>query len=138
FSAGLDFESCIMVKYDAAKKLRAKLQSPTWEPQAIAMSGVTDCYQPAERKLQITRGCLEVLAAFRNPVGIITKNYLVTRDIDHLKELARYGAASVTLSITTLDRDLARIMEPRTSSPPRRLQAIEELANAGIPVGVNV
>lgn len=138
FSAGLDFESRIMVKYDAPQKLRTKLRSPKWKPQVIVMSGVTDCYQPTERKLEITRGCLEVLAGFRNPVGIITKNHLVTRDIDHLKELAKYGAASVTLSITTLDRDLARIMEPRTSSPPRRLKAIEELSNAGIPVGVNV
>jgi DNA repair photolyase len=138
FSAGLDFESRIMVKYDAAKKLRKKLSSPKWEPKVIVMSGVTDCYQPIERKLEITRGCLNVLAEFRNPVGIITKNYLVTRDIDYLKKLAAHDAARVTLSITTLDRDLARVMEPRTSQPGRRLQAIEKLADAGIPVGVNV
>ncbi len=138
FSAGLDFESRIMVKYDAAEKLREKLKSSSWKPQTIVMSGVTDCYQPIERKLEITRSCLKVLAEFRNPVGIITKNYLVTRDIDHLKELAKYNAASVTVSVTTLDRKLARIMEPRTSSPERRLKAISELAEAGINVGVNV
>ncbi len=138
FSAGMDFESRIMVKYDAPEKLRVKLSSPKWEPKVIVMSGVTDCYQPVERKLEITRGCLEVLAEFRNPVSIITKNYLVTRDIDYFGELARHHAARVTLSITTLDRDLARVMEPRTSQPHRRLKAIEKLAAAGVPVGVNV
>lgn len=138
FSAGMDFESRIMVKYDAPKKLHEKLSSPKWEPKVIVMSGVTDCYQPTERKLEVTRGCLEVLAEFRNPVSIITKNYLVTRDIDYLSKLATHNAARVTISITTLDRDLARIMEPRTSQPGRRLQAIEKLAKAGIPVGVNV
>ncbi len=138
FSAGLDFESKIMVKYDAPEKLRDALSNPNYEPKTIAMSGVTDPYQPVERKFKITRECLEVLAEFRNPMGIITKNYLVTRDIDHLKELAHHRAARVTVSITTLDRDLARIMEPRTSSPPRRLKAIKELSEAGIPVGVNV
>lgn len=138
FSAGLDFESKIMVKYDAPGKLRKQLASPGWEPQVIVMSGVTDPYQPIERKLEITRGCLEVLTEFRNPVGIITKNYLVTRDADLLEELAGHQAAHVTLSITTLDRKLARIMEPRTSQPSRRLKAIEELASRGISVGVNV
>ncbi|MDZ7690633.1 MAG: PA0069 family radical SAM protein [Balneolaceae bacterium] len=138
FSAGLDFESRIMVKYDAPRKLRERLASPKWQPEVLVMSGVTDPYQPAERELQITRGCLEVLAEFLNPVGIITKNHLVTRDIDYLKELAEHNAAQVTLSITTLDRDLAQKMEPRTSRPQRRLQAIEKLAEAGIPVGVNV
>lgn len=138
FSAGMDFESRIMVKYDAPEKLREKLRSPKWEPKVIVMSGVTDCYQPTERKLEITRGCLKVLAEFRNPVSIITKNYLVTRDIDYLSKLAAHNAARVTISITTLNRDLARIMEPRTSQPGRRLQAIEKLAEAGIPVGVNV
>lgn len=138
FSAGLDFESRIMVKYDAAKKLRRALRNPKWEPKTVVMSGVTDCYQPIERKLEITRQCLEVFAEFRNPVGIITKNYLVTRDIDYLKELAKYDAVHVTISVTTLDRQLARVMEPRTSQPHRRLQAIQKLAEAGIPVGVNV
>ena len=138
FSSGLDFESRIMVKYDAPEKLRKQLASPKWEPQVIVMSGVTDPYQPIEKELEITRGCLKVLAEFRNPVGIITKNYLVTRDMDLLGELANYQAAHVTLSITTLDRKLARIMEPRTSQPNRRLKAIEELASRGISVGVNV
>lgn len=138
FSAGLDFESRIMVKYDAAEKLRKKFASRSWKPEAITLSGVTDPYQPVERKLEITRGCMEVFAEARNPVGIITKNYLVTRDMDLLEELSKYNAVHVTLSITTLDRDLARVMEPRTSQPYRRLDAIEKLAGRGISVGVNV
>lgn len=138
FSAGLDFESKIMVKYDAAKKLRLKFNSKSWKPEVVVMSGVTDPYQPIESKLRITRACLMVFEEFLNPVSIITKNYLVTRDIDILKELAGHRAVHVTLSVTTLDRDLARIMEPRTSQPARRLKAIEELADHGISVGVNV
>ncbi|MDX1585828.1 MAG: PA0069 family radical SAM protein [Balneolaceae bacterium] len=138
FSAGKDFESKIVVKYDAAKKLRQRFKSKSWEPQTILMSGVTDPYQPIERNLRITRACLMVFEEFRNPVSVITKNYLVTRDIDLLKKLAEHRAVHVTLSITTLDRELARIMEPRTSQPGRRLQAIEKLRKAGIPVGVNV
>ena len=101
----------------------------------IAISGVTDAYQPVERRLQITRRCLEVLAEFRNPVVIITKNELVTRDIDLLSELARYEAAMVFVSVTSLDNDLARDLEPRASQPQRRLAAIEQLAAAGIPTG---
>ncbi len=135
-SAGLDFETRIMVKPNAPQLLREALASPRWEPTVVAMSGVTDCYQPIERKLELTRGCLKVLAEFRNPVGIVTKNHLVTRDIDLLKELAAVNAASVFVSVTTLDAKLTRIMEPRTSVPARRLAAIEMLANAGIPVGV--
>ncbi len=138
FSAGLDFETKIMVKENAPQLLRKELGSKKWKPQVICMSGVTDCYQPAERKFRLTRGCLEVLAECRNPVGIITKNFLVTRDIDVLQELAKYHAASVCVSVTTLDSDLARALEPRTSSPRQRLQAIEMLAKAGIHVGVNV
>lgn len=138
FSAGLDFESRIMVKYDAAEKLRAKFASKNWKPESVTLSGVTDPYQPVERELEITGGCMEVFAEARNPVGIITKNYLVTRDIDLLEELAKYNAVHVTLSVTTLDRDLARVMEPRTSQPYRRLKAIEILAEKGISVGVNV
>jgi DNA repair photolyase len=138
FSAGLDFESKIMVKEDAPKLLRAELSSPKWKPQVIVMSGVTDCYQPVERKLKLTRGCLEVLAEFRNPVAIITKNFLVTRDRDLLSELARHNAASVCLSVTTLDPELRKVMEPRTSPPQARLAAIRELSSAGIPVSVNV
>lgn len=138
FSAGLDFESRIMVKYDAAEKLRSRFASKKWKPEAITLSGVTDPYQPVERELEITRSCLEVFAEARNPVGIITKNYLVTRDIDFLEELSNYDAVHVTLSVTTLDRDLARVMEPRTSQPYRRLEAIEKLSDRGISVGVNV
>jgi DNA repair photolyase len=138
FSAGLDFESKIMVKEDAPELLRQELSSSKWQPQVIFMSGVTDCYQPVERQLKLTRRCLEVLAEFRNPVFIVTKNRLVTRDLDLLSELARHHAAAVWLSITTLDADLRKIMEPRTSPPAARLAALRELAAAGIPVGVNV
>jgi DNA repair photolyase len=138
FSAGLDFESKIMVKEDAPELLRNELSSPKWQPQVIFLSGVTDCYQPVERKLKLTRRCLEVLAEFRNPVFIVTKNQLVTRDLDLLSELAKYHAVAVWLSITTLDSELRKIMEPRTSPPATRLAAIRELAAAGIPVGVNV
>jgi DNA repair photolyase len=138
FSAGLDFESRILVKEDAPGLLRRELAAAKWVPQTLAMSGVTDCYQPAERRLEITRRCLEVLADFRNPVAIITKNELVTRDIDILQELAAHQAAVVVLSITTLDAEVARRMEPRASHPRDRLKAIERLAAAGIPVGVNV
>lgn len=138
FSAGLDFESRIMVKYEAAKLLRKRLNSDAWNPETVVLSGVTDPYQPVERKLRITRACLMVFEEFLNPVGIITKNYLVTRDIDLLKKMASRNTVHVTLSITTLDRDLARIMEPRTSQPGRRLDAIRTLSNHGISVGVNV
>ena len=138
FSSGLDFETKIMVKYDAPKLLRKTFLSPKWKPQVIAMSGITDVYQPIERKLLISRKCLEVFAEFRSPVGIITKNYLITRDIDLLQELSHYNCASIHLSVTTLNKDLGNKMEPRTSSPKRRLKAIEELAKAGIPVGVNI
>lgn len=137
-SAGLDFETKIMVKLDAPRLLRDALASPKFRPVPISISGVTDCYQPVERKLRLTRGCLEVLAAFRNPVGLITKNALITRDVDVLSDLARDGAAMAILSITTLDADLARVMEPRTSSPRRRLEAIETLSRAGVPTGVMV
>ena len=136
FSAGLDFETKIMVKQDAPRLLRDELSSPKWKPQVIAVSGVTDCYQPVERKLKLTRGCLEILAEFRNPVAIVTKNLLVTRDIDVLSELARFQAAGVYISLTTLDSDLRKVMEPRTSPPAARLAAIEALSRAGIPVGV--
>jgi DNA repair photolyase len=138
FSAGLDFESRIMVKRDAPRLLEAELSSPKWKPQLLMMSGVTDCYQPIERKLKITRGCLEVLAKFRNPVAILTKNRLVTRDIDILSELARHNAVVVNLSITSLGVDLQRILEPRTSAPNARLHAVAQLRAAGIPVGVMV
>jgi DNA repair photolyase len=138
FSAGLDFESRIMVKQEAAALLERELSSPRWVPRVLAMSGVTDCYQPAERRLGITRACLAVLARFRNPVSVITKSELVTRDLDLLQELAAHRAAAVFLSITTLDGELARRMEPRASHPRDRLKAVERLAQAGVPVGVMV
>src|SRR5262245_56623160 len=136
FSAGLDFESRIMVKENAAELLTAELSSPRSKPQTLVMSGVTDPYQPVERRLQITRRCLEVLARFRNPVGIITKNQLVTRDLDLLGELAGHQAAAVNISITSLDPKLQRVLEPRTSAPRARLEAVRQLRAAGIPVGV--
>src|SRR5438045_8672003 len=137
-SAGLDFESKIMVKTNASELLQAELESSRWQPQTLGMSGVTDPYQPIERKLRITRGCLEVLAQFRNPVAIITKNRLVTRDLDLLKELASFNAAVVNSSVTSLDPNLQRVLEPRTSIPTARLDAVSQLRHAGIPVGVMV
>lgn len=135
FSAGLDFETRIMIKEDAPELLRRALSSPAWTPQLIALSGNTDCYQPVEKKLQLTRRCLEVLLEFRNPVVIVTKNFLVTRDIDILVELARDHCIGVTLSLTTLDDQLSCRLEPRASRPARRLAAIQMLAAAGVPVG---
>src|SRR6266508_4140615 len=138
FSAGLDFESKIMVKTSASELLRTELESPRWQPQTLILSGITDPYQPIERTLRITRGCLEVLAEFRNPVAIITKNRLVTRDVDILSELAACNAVAVNISVTTLDANLQRVLEPRTSSPQARLDAIRQLRSAGIPTGVMV
>src|SRR5438132_3060032 len=135
FSAGLDFETKILVKQNAPELLGRELLSPKWEPQVIAISGVTDAYQPVERRLQLTRRCLEVLVEFQNPIVIITKNELVTRDIDLLSRFARLDAALIFVSVTSLDGELARELEPRASQPARRLATIEELAKAGIPVG---
>lgn len=137
-SAGLDFERRILVKTDAAPLLRTALARRGWRPQVIAMSGVTDPYQPIERRLAITRSCLEVLLDFRNPVSIVTKSHLVARDIDLLRALSAHRAASVALSITSLDARLARALEPRAPGPAQRLHAIHQLAEAGIPVGVMV
>jgi DNA repair photolyase len=138
FSAGLDFETRIMVKEDAPELLRRELSAPRWKPQVLAVSGVTDCYQPIERRLQLTRHCLEVLLEFRNPFAIVTKNHLVTRDIDLLGQMAAFDAAAVFLSITSLDGELAGKLEPRATHPTGRLKAIGELSHAGIPVGVMV
>jgi DNA repair photolyase len=138
FSAGLDFESKIMVKEDLPELLRAELLSPRWEPRTIVVSGVTDAYQPVERRLRLTRRCLEVLVEFRNPVAIVTKSRLVARDADLLADLARDDAAAAFLSVTTLDRGLQRDLEPRASSPAQRLDAIRALADAGVPAGVMV
>ena len=136
YSPGLDFETKIIVKYNAPELLRQELASPKWKPQCLAMSGVTDCYQPAERKLQLTRRVLEALLEFRNPVGIVTKNHLVTRDVDLLAQLAKFNAAVVYVSITTLDAELTRKLEPRASLPKMRVAAIKTLTAAGVPVGV--
>ena len=136
FSAGVDFESRILVKERAPDLLRAELAKKSWEPQVVAMSGITDVYQPVERRLGITRRCLEVFLDFRNPVSIITKNHLVVRDADLLGALAKFGAAGVAISLTTLDGELAKILEPRASTPVRRLAAIRELTAAGVPVSV--
>jgi DNA repair photolyase len=137
-SAGLDFETRIFVKEEAPELLRRELGSPRWVPKVLAMSGVTDPYQPVERRLGLTRRCVEVLAEFRNPVAVVTKSRLVARDADLLGALAADGAAAVAVSITTLDGELAARMEPRAAHPRERLRAIEELAAAGVPVGVRV
>ena len=137
-SLGLDFETKIFVKKNAPVLLRKELSARKYKPETIALSGNTDCYQPAERKFKLTRSCLEVLQQFRNPVAIVTKNYLVTRDLDLLKDFAAWNGALVAVSITTLDPRVKKLMEPRTSEPKMRLRAIEELSNAGIPVIVMV
>jgi DNA repair photolyase len=138
FSAGLDFETRVLVKEEAPALLRKALSAPGWRPRVVALAGVTDAYQPVERRLRLTRRCLEVFAEFLNPVGIVTKSSLVARDADLLGELARRGAAAVHISLTTLDRALQAKLEPRASAPRARLAAIEALAAAGVPVGVMV
>lgn len=136
YSAGLDFETEILVKKAAPELLRRELEKKNWQPQIIALSGVTDPYQPVERRLQITRRCLKILLEFRNPVQVITKNHLITRDRDLLAELAQQDLVRAHLSITTLDPELCRRLEPRASIPARRLAAIESLAAVGVPVTV--
>jgi DNA repair photolyase len=139
WTAGSDFETKILVKSRAAELLRDWLSRASWNgSEHLMLSGVTDPYQPIERKLRITRRVLEVLAEARQAVGIITKNALVTRDIDLLVESAKFGAVQVCFSITTADRELAMILEPRCSVPEARFRAARELADAGIPVHVNV
>ncbi|MCH9045034.1 MAG: PA0069 family radical SAM protein, partial [SAR324 cluster bacterium] len=138
FSAGLDFESRIMVKRDAAALLERELRSRRWTPQPVLISGVTDCYQPVEKQLGITRACLEVFLHYRHPVELITKNALVLRDLDLLQRLAELNLVRVTLSVTTLDARLATLMEPRASAPRKRLEAVAAIAAAGVPVGVNL
>lgn len=133
-NAGLDFETKIFVKEDAPALFRDFLARDAWRPEAIMLSGVTDCYQPAERHFRLTRGCLEVAVEARQPMSLITKNALILRDLDLLRDLAADHLVHVTLSITTLDAGLARVMEPRTSTPAARLQAVTALADAGVPV----
>ncbi len=138
FNAGLDFETRIVVKHDAPQLLRDFLARDSWKPEPITFSGVTDCFQPAERKFRLTRQCLEVVQVCFQPVSIVTKNALVLRDLEILRGLAVHNLVHVFLSVTTLDAQLARDMEPRTSIPSARLRAISTLAEAGVPVGVMV
>ncbi len=137
-NAGLDFETKIFVKRDAPKLLRAFLARDAWRPEPITFCGVTDCYQPAEREYRLTRQCLAVAQECRQPISIVTKNALVVRDLDILREMAAHRLAHVNVSITTLDPELAREMEPRTSIPAARLRAVETLAQAGVPMRVFV
>jgi DNA repair photolyase len=136
FNAGLDFETRIVVKHEAPELFREFLARDSWKPEPITFSGVTDCYQPAERQFRLTRRCLEVASECRQPVGIVTKNALVVRDLDVLRKMAADDLVRVFVSVTTLDPQLARELEPRTSIPSARLRAIGMLAEAGIPVGV--
>jgi DNA repair photolyase len=138
FNAGLDFETKIVVKHEAPLLFRAFLARDSWQPEVVVFSGVTDCYQPAEREFRLMRQCLTVALECRQPVGIITKNALVVRDLDVLTEMASLGLVHVNISVTSLEPELARVMEPRTSIPAARLRAIETLARAGIPVRVMV
>jgi DNA repair photolyase len=138
FSSGTDFETKIMVKENAPKLLEDEFKKRNYEPKFILFSGNTDCYQPIEKKLQLTREALKICLRYRNPIGIITKNALVQRDIDILKQMAELNLVTVTLSITTLDNNLVRKMEPRTSSPEMKLKTIELMAANGIPTGVNI
>jgi len=135
-SSGLDFETQLFVKPDAPELLRKELASPSYKPRTIAMGTNTDPYQPIERKWKLTRRILEVLRDANHPVGIVTKSILVLRDLDILSEMAAKGLAKVALSVTTLDPKLARAMEPRASTPPKRLEAIRELSRAGVPTAI--
>jgi DNA repair photolyase len=136
FSAGMDFEQKIIVKKNAPELLRKELMHKNWKPAPIMLSGNTDCYQPLERKLGITRRMLEVLLEFRHPVGVITKNNIILRDIDLLKQLAEKRLVHVMVSITSLKDDLRLLLEPRTVTAKNRLRVIETLSKEGIPVGV--
>nr|WP_242524351.1 PA0069 family radical SAM protein [Methylacidiphilum caldifontis] len=138
FSAGLDFESRILVKTKAALLLEKIFCLPRWKPKLIMMSGVTDCYQPCESHFKLTRRCLEIFLKYRNPLAVITKNRLICRDMDLLKQLAELDLLSVSISVTTLDPLLASVLEPRASKPALRLEAIRLLSSVGVPVGVMV
>ena len=137
-SPGLDFETRIVAKVNAAQRLREALSSPSYQPLSLNIGSATDAYQPAERRLRITRSVIEVLAEFRHPFSLITKSSGVERDLDLLAPLAEKRLAAVYVSVTTLDPALARIMEPRATAPHRRLKTISALARAGVPVGVSV
>lgn len=136
YSAGLDFETRILVKKNAPELLRKFLMNPKWEPVPIMLSGNTDCYQPAEQKFRLTRKLLEVCNEFNQPVGILTKNAWILRDKDVLQEMARKNILSAMVSITSFDEDIRRAMEPRTTTGKQRLKVIEELSKAGVRMGV--
>ncbi len=138
FSAGLDFETKIMVKEDAPELLESVFKKKSYIPKMIMFSGNTDCYQPIERKLEITRRTLQVCLKYKNPAAIITKNSLIQRDADILSEMAKLNLIKVTVSLTSLDKDLIGKMEPRTAQPLRRLKTINLLSQKGIPTGVNI
>ncbi len=138
FSAGIDFETRIMVKHEAPQLLRHALQSPKWQPDIISIAGNTDCYQPLEKRLELTRSCLQVLLQHRNPAAIITKSALVLRDLELLQAMQQQHLIAVMISITTLDANLARRLEPRAALPQQRLNALKQLSQAGIPTGVMV
>jgi len=134
YGPGLDFESRILIKENAPLLLEKQLRKPSWRASAIVLSGNTDCYQPAEKKFGLTRACLEVFLKYRHPVGIITKNALLLRDLDILKELHQYGLIGVHISVTSLNPETRRLLEPRTTTAVQRLKTIEKLAESGIPV----
>jgi DNA repair photolyase len=136
YSAGVDFESRIVVKKNAPALLRKFFDNKNWVPATVSLSGNTDCYQPIERKMRITRALLEICLEYRNPVGILTKNALVLRDMDIIQELAKMNLVRVMTSITSLDEDLRRVMEPRTASYKSRLKVVETLSKAGVPTGI--
>jgi DNA repair photolyase len=136
YSAGTDFEQKILVKKNAAELVEAKIKHPNWKASPLMLAGNTDCYQPIERKLEITRSILEVLWHYRHPVGIITKNSLILRDLDILKKMAENNLVHVSISVTTLDEDLRRVLEPRTASVQSRLFTIQKLSEQGVPVNV--
>lgn len=136
YSAGVDFESRIVVKKNAPQLLKKFFENPNWEPAVISLSGNTDCYQPIERKMRITRKLLEICLEFRNPVGILSKNALVLRDLDVIQELNKHNLVRVFSSITSLDEDLRRLLEPRTASYRSRLKVVETLSKNGVPTGI--
>jgi DNA repair photolyase len=138
YSVGSDFEKIVLVKHNAPQLLHKKLSSKSWSPELVVLSGNTDCYQPAERKFEITRKLLKVFLDHKHPVGMITKNHLITRDLDYLVSLNEQNLVAITLSITTLNEDTRRYMEPRTSSIKQRLKTLETLVKHNIPVNVNL
>lgn len=138
FGAGTDFERKIVVKSRAPELLRESFDKPAWKGELVVFSGVTDCYQPLESKMRLTRGCLEVCVDYRNPVGVITKSPVIERDIEVLQELARVASVRVSISVPFWDPDTARAMEPTVTTPERRMKIVATLAKAGIPVGVSI